>query len=72
MATHSELRHTFAVRALESSPTGRQRIEQHMLALDTYLGHVNIDATYWYLEITPELLRDIAVVTESFIQGGRP
>ena len=28
-----ELRHTFAVRALESSPTGRQRIGQHMLAL---------------------------------------
>jgi integrase len=67
-----ELRHTFAVRALESSPTGRQRIGQHMLALATYLGHVNIDATYWYLETTPELLRDIAVVAENFLQGGRP
>jgi len=67
-----ELRHTFAVRALESSPTGRQRIGQHMLALATYLGHVNINATYWYLETTPELLRDIAVVTEGFMQGGRP
>ena len=65
-----ELRHTFAVRALESSPTGRQRIGQHMLALATYLGHVNINATYWYLETTPELLRDIAVVAESFMQGG--
>ncbi len=67
-----ELRHTFAVRALESSPTGRQRIGQHMLALATYLGHVNINATYWYLETTPELLRDIAVVAENFMQGGRP
>jgi len=67
-----ELRHTFAVRALESSPTGRQRIGQHMLALATYLGHVNINATYWYLETTPELLRDIAVVAENFVQGGRP
>jgi len=67
-----ELRHTFAVRALESSPTGRQRIGQHMLALATYLGHVNINATYWYLETTPELLREIALVTESFLQGGRP
>ena len=67
-----ELRHTFAVRALESSPTGRQRIGQHMLALATYLGHVNINATYWYLETTPELLRDIAVVTEHFLQGARP
>jgi len=66
-----ELRHTLAVRALESSPTGRQRIGQHMLALATYLGHVNINATYWYLETTPELLLDIAVVAENFIQGGR-
>lgn len=67
-----ELRHTFAVRALESSPTGRQRIGRHMLALATYLGHVNIDATYWYLETTPELLRDIAVLAENYVQGGRP
>ena len=66
-----ELRHTLAVRALESSPTGRQRIGQHMLALATYLGHVNINATYWYLETTPELLLDIAVVAETFVQGGR-
>jgi integrase/recombinase XerD len=66
-----ELRHTLAVRALESSPTGRQRIGQHMLALATYLGHVNINATYWYLETTPELLLDIAVVAENFAQGGR-
>jgi integrase/recombinase XerD len=66
-----ELRHTFAVRALESSPTGRQRIGQHMLALATYLGHVNINATYWYLESTPELLLDIAVVAENFVRGGR-
>jgi integrase/recombinase XerD len=66
-----DLRHTFAVRALESSPTGRHRIGQHMLALATYMGHVNINATYWYLETTPELLRDIAAVTESFAQGGR-
>ena len=66
-----DLRHTFAVRALESSPTGRQRIGQHMLALATYLGHVNINATYWYLETTPELLREIANVTESFLQGER-
>ncbi|MFZ2002839.1 MAG: hypothetical protein WAU73_25925 [Candidatus Sulfotelmatobacter sp.] len=43
-----------------------------MLALATYLGHVNINSTYWYLETTPELLRDIAVVTENFAQGEQP
>jgi integrase/recombinase XerD len=66
-----EMRHTFAVRALEASPAGRQRIGQHMLALATYMGHVNINDTYWYLEITPELLRDIAVASESFLCGGQ-
>jgi integrase len=67
-----DFRHTFAVRALESSPVGRQRVGQHMLALSTYLGHVNIDATYWYLETTPELLRDVAAAAETFVCGGRP
>jgi integrase/recombinase XerD len=66
------LRHTFAVRALEASPTGRQRVGRHMLALATYMGHVNIDATYWYLETTPELLRDIAIAAETSLRGGRP
>jgi integrase len=66
------LRHTFAVRALESSPTDRRRIGQHMLALATYLGHVNIDATYWYLESTPHLLKDIAGASETFMWGGQP
>ena len=66
-----ELRHTFAVRALEASPKGRQQVGQHLLALATYMGHANIEATYWYLEATPELLRDIARATETFIQGGQ-
>jgi integrase/recombinase XerD len=66
-----ELRHTFAARALESSPAGRQRVGQHMVALATYLGHVNIDSTYWYLESTPELMIDIAEAGERFICGGQ-
>jgi integrase len=67
-----QLRHTFAVRALEASPAGRQRIGQHMVALATYLGHVNIDATYWYLETTPALLGDIAAAGERLLWGERP
>ena len=66
-----ELRHTFAVRALQAAPAGRQRIGQHMLALATYLGHVSIDSTYWYLESTSELLDDIAVASEVYLQGGQ-
>ena len=66
-----ELRHTFAVRALEASPAGRQRIGQHMLALATYMGHANIYDTYWYLETTSELLRGIAAAGETFYCGGQ-
>jgi len=66
-----ELRHTFAVRALQAAPAGRQRIGQHMLALATYLGHVSIDSTYWYLESTSELLDDIAAAGEVYLQGGQ-
>ena len=66
-----DLRHTFAVRALEGSPTGPGRCGAHMVALATYMGHVNIYATYWYLEATADLLRDVAVAGEAFMSQGR-
>lgn len=62
-----DLRHTFAVRALQGSPTGRGRCGAHMVALATYMGHVNIYATYWYLEATADLLRDVATAGEAFM-----
>lgn len=65
-----DLRHTFAVRALLASPSGRSRGGKHMVALATYLGHVNIYATYWYLEATADLMRDVAVAGEAFLSGG--
>ena len=37
--TPHSLRHTFAVRALQTCPDGRDDITQHMVALSTYLGH---------------------------------
>ena len=64
------LRHTFAVRALEACPDGRDRITKHMLALSTYLGHGRVCDTYWYLETTPQLLRDISERCERFFRGG--
>jgi integrase len=68
--TPHSLRHTFAVRALEACPDGRDRVTKHMLALSTYLGHTNVCYTYWYLEATPELMRNIAERCESFTRGG--
>jgi integrase/recombinase XerD len=71
-ATPHSLRHSFAVRALETCPDGRDRITQHMLALSTYLGHSSVAHTYWYLDATPELMRNIAEHCESFVTGERP
>jgi integrase len=69
--TPHSLRHTFAVRALENCPDGRDAITKHMLALSTYLGHSKVAHTYWYLEAVPELMRDIAERTEHFTLRGQ-
>ena len=66
-----DLRHTFAVRALQGGPAGRSRCGAHMAALATYMGHVNIYATYWYLEATADLMRDVATAAEGFMSEGR-
>lgn len=68
ISPHS-LRHSFAVRALQTCPDGRERIARHMVALSTYLGHVDAAATYWYLQATPELLRDIASCCECYVEN---
>ena len=70
--TPHSLRHTFAVRALQTCPDGREAISQHMVALSTYLGHAKVAATYWYLEAVPELMTDIADRCERLVMGGRP
>lgn len=67
-----DLRHTFAVRALERCPREPGAITRHMLALSTYLGHTHVAHTFWYLHATPQLLSDIAEACESFISGGAP
>jgi len=65
-----DLRHTFAVRSLESCPRDREAIAHHMASLSDYLGHADIANTYWYLEATPVLLRDIAAAGEQLFVGG--
>jgi len=68
-----DLRHRFAVRSLEQAvATDRGRVNRHILALSTYLGHVNVSSTYWYLQATPVLMRAIAGDTEDMHRGTRP
>jgi len=60
-----DLRHSFAVRSLEQCGSDRGAIDRHMLALSTYLGHACVSDTYWYLEATPVITRQIALVAEA-------
>ena len=63
------LRHTFAVRSLESCSPDREAVAHHMAGLSVYLGHTSVANTYWYLEATPVLLRDIAAASEHLYLG---
>jgi integrase len=65
-----DIRHTFAVRSLEDCPEGRDNVGRHMLALSTYMGHSSITDTYWYLQATPQLMKDIADRCEAFLREG--
>ena len=40
-----------------------------IFALSTYLGHARVADTYWYLEATPVLLREVAEAGEILLQG---
>jgi integrase len=65
-----DLRHSFAVRALESTPGGATPVARHVRALSTYLGHANFANTYWYLQATPRLMRRVADACETLLEGG--
>jgi len=43
-----------------------------MLALSTYLGHVKVSDTYWYLHVTPRLMTGIADTCRAFFEGDTP
>lgn len=55
-----DFRHTFATRTLEQTELVRGAIDRRAVALSTYLGHVEIANTYWYLQATPDLLRRVS------------
>lgn len=52
-----DLRHRFAVRTLIDWYRSGKDVEREMPKLATYLGHVHITDTYWYIEAVPELLQ---------------
>lgn len=52
-----DLRHTFAVRTIMDWYRRGLDPDREMFKLSTWLGHSGPDATYWYIEAIPELLR---------------
>jgi integrase len=52
-----DLRHRFAIETLLSWYRAGIDVEQRMPELSTYLGHVHVTDTYWYISAVPELLQ---------------
>jgi integrase len=51
-----DFRHTFATRRILEWYQAGLDVERELPKLATYLGHVDIGLTYWYIESVPELL----------------
>jgi integrase len=51
-----QLRHAFAVRTLIDWQRSGVPIDERIVLLSTYLGHVSPAESYWYLTATPELM----------------
>jgi len=67
-----DLRHTFVCRRLERWYAEGQDIDRHLHALSTYVGHVNVSDTYWYITATPDLLARAAQRLAPPVSGGGP
>lgn len=62
-----DLRHTFATRKLVEWYRAGLDVNRIMPTLATYLGHVHVHNTYWYIQAVPELLQ---LATERYPRGG--
>ena len=51
-----DFRHRFAVQTLVQWYRAGQDVERRLPLLSTYLGHVHVADTYWYLTACPELM----------------
>ncbi len=52
-----DFRHRFAVRTMLNWYRTGADVQTQLPKLSTYLGHVNVRSTYWYLTAVPELLQ---------------
>lgn len=66
-----DLRHTFAVHRLTEWYRSGANVQLLLLALSTYLGHVDLHSTQCYLTMTPELLAEANRRFQNWVYGGR-
>jgi len=52
-----DFRHSFATRRLIQWYRAGLDVGRELPKLATYLGHVDVGHTYWYIEAVPELLQ---------------
>jgi integrase len=67
-----DFRHRFAIETLLRWYRRGQSVPRLMPGLSTYLGHVNVSGTYWYLSGTPELLVAASKLIEARWKGVVP
>jgi integrase len=67
-----DFRHRFAVNTLRDWYRTGLDVERHLPRLSTYLGHVHVTDTYWYLTATPELMQLANRQLERTIRGVAP
>ena len=59
-----DLRHSFVVRSLVTWHRAGVDVNARMALLSNYLGHVNLQGTYWYFSAVPELMELVAASVE--------
>lgn len=66
-----DLRHGFAVRTLIDWQRSGVNIDEHIVTLSIYLGHIAPADTYWYLSAVPELMELAAERLHTRFGAGR-
>jgi integrase len=62
-------RHTFAVDRLKHWYEQNADIRNLLPHLSVYMGHVDLEGTYWYLTATPELMVSAGQLFEHYAKG---
>jgi len=67
-----DFRHSFATQRLIEWYRAGVDVGQELPKLATYLGHVDVNHTYWYIEAVPELLQLATERLGGYQRGHRP